>query len=133
MHKGLIKTGVLGTIFIVAVIIFSIMTNQTNEDLTTEMSEATLPVITLYNENTAINELHGYSVEMDAAYMRDNITPISENRILPVKIQTYQTPVDMISYEIRSLDAERLIANADVNTYTETRGMISLELEIQNL
>ena len=133
MQKGVIKAGVLGTIFIVAVIIFSIMTNQTNEELTTEMSEATLPVLTLYHEDTAINELHGYSVEMDAAYMRDTITPVSEDRILPVKIQTYQTPVDEISYEIRSLDAERLIANADVSTYTESKGTISLDLEIQNL
>ena len=133
MQKGLWKAGILGTVFIVAVIIFSIMTNQTNEDLTTEMADATLPVITLYSENVAINELHGYSTEMDAAYMRDTITPIGEDRILPVKIETYQKPVDAISYEIRSLDAERLIANADVNKYTETKGTISMQLTIQNL
>ena len=133
MQKGLWKAGILGTVFIVVVIIFSIMTNQTNEDLTTEMADATLPVITLYSENVAINELHGYSTEMDAAYMRDTITPIGEDRILPVKIETYQKPVDAISYEIRSLDAERLIANADVNKYTETKGTISMQLTIQNL
>lgn len=72
MQKGLWKAGILGTVFIVVVIIFSIMTNQTNEDLTTEMADATLPVITLYSENVAINELHGYSTEMDAAYMRED-------------------------------------------------------------
>ena len=114
-------------------IIFSFMTNQTNEDLTTEMSEATLPVLTLYDGNTAINELYGYTEKMDAAYMRDTITPIGENRLLPVTVQTYQTAVDKISYEIRSLDAQRLIANADVTSYTENKGMISMELPIQNL
>ena len=40
---------------------------------------------------------------------------------------------DKISYEIRSLDAKRLIANADVTSYTENKGMISMELPIQNL
>lgn len=133
MHKGIIKAIVLSVVFISAVIIFSHMTNQTNEDLTTEMADATLPVITLYNGETAMNELHGYAVEMNAAYMRDTITPVQTGEKLPVTIQTYQTPVDAISYEIRSLDGERLIANADANTYAETKGIITVELEIQNL
>lgn len=35
--------------------------------------------------------------------MRDTITPIGEDRLLPVTVKTYQTAVDKISYEIRSL------------------------------
>ena len=133
MQKGTIKAIVLPVVFVLAVIIFSIMTNQTNEDLTTEMSEATLPVLTLYDGKTAINELYGYTEKMDAAYMRDTITPVGEDRLLPVTVKTYQTAVDKISYEIRSLDAKRLIANADVTSHTENKGMISMELPIQNL
>lgn len=133
MQKGTIKAIVLPVVFVLAVIIFSFMTNQTNEDLTTEMSEATLPVLTLYDGKTAINELYGYTEKMDAAYMRDTITPIGEDRLLPMTVKTYQTAVDKISYEIRSLDAKRLIANADVTSYTENKGMISMELPIQNL
>jgi len=109
------------------------MTNQTNEDLTTEMANATLPVVTLYENQTAVNELYGYTGEMDAAYMRDTITPVDESRQLPVTIQTYQTAVDKISYEIRSMDAKRLIANADVTSYKEKKGTIELNLTIQNL
>ena len=104
MQKGTIKAIVLPVVFVLAVIIFSFMTNQTNEDLTTEMSEATLPVLTLYDGKTAINELYGYTEKMDAAYMRDTITPVGEDRLLPVTVKTYQTAVDKISYEIRSLD-----------------------------
>ncbi len=133
MQKGTIKAIVLPVIFVLAVIIFSFMTNQTNEDLTTEMSEATLPVLTLYDGETPINELYGYTVKMDAAYMRDTITPIPEDYLLPVTIQTYHTAVDSISYEIRSLDAERLIADSDVTAYTENKGIISMQLKIQNL
>lgn len=133
MRKGTIKAAVLITIFVIAVIVFGKLTNHANEDLTTEMEEATFPVISLYYNETQINQLHGYAQEMDAVYMRDTITPIADNRKLPITIQTYQTPVDTISYEIRSLDAGRLIANADVNSYEEKRGRISAELEIQNL
>ena len=37
--------------------------------------------------------------KMDAAYMRDTITPIGEDRLLPVTVKDYQTAVDKISYE----------------------------------
>lgn len=133
MRKGTIKAAVLSLVFILAVLIFGKMTNHTNEDLTMEMEQATLPVIFLYQNDRALNELHGYSGEMNAAYMRDTITPVGEDRKLPIAIQTYQTAVDTISYEIRSLDAERLIANAEVTSYEEKRGKITAELEIQNL
>lgn len=133
MQKGTIKAAVLLTIFIIAVLVFGRMMNHVNEDLTTEMDAATLPVILLYQDDREINELHGYSAEMDAAYMRDTITPVGPSRMLPLTIQTYQTPVDAISYEIRSLDAERLIANADVTSYKEKHGKITAELQIQNL
>ncbi len=133
MRKGTFKAAVLLVIFIFALLVFGKLMNHTNEDLTTEMEEATFPVISLYQDDVEINELHGYANEMDAAYMRDTITPIASDRKLPISIRTYQTAVDTISYEIRSLDAERLIATADVNTYEEKRGRIWAECEIQNL
>ncbi|MBO5068982.1 MAG: hypothetical protein J6C37_01260 [Roseburia sp.] len=133
MRKGLIKAAVLSTIFLLSIIIFSKMTNHVNEDMTTEMPEATLPVISLYENGTEINELRGYTEEMNAAYMRDTITPIGENRRLPICIQTYQAPIDAISYEIRSLDASRLIADAEVTDFQGKESIITAELEIQNL
>ena len=133
MQKGMVKAIVLSIIFFASVAIFSVMTNQVNEDMTTEMAEVSLPVVSLYTDNTEINELHGYTVEMDAAYMRDTITPIPQNRRLPVKITTYQRLIDGISYEIRSMDGKRLIANAEVSDFREVRGAIRVELEIQNL
>ena len=133
MQKGTIKAAVLLVIFIIAVLVFGRLTNHTNEDLTTEMEDATLPVISLYQDGVELNELHGYVTEMNAAYMRDSITPIGEDWKLPITIQTYQTAVDTISYEIRSLDAERLIANSDISSYEEKHGKITAELQIQNL
>ncbi|MCI8389381.1 MAG: hypothetical protein HFI35_01485 [Roseburia sp.] len=133
MYKGMIRAVVLSLIFVGALFGFGAMANHTNEDLTTEMEGATLPVISMYQNGVQVNELHGYSTEMNAAYMRDAIMPVGEDRKLPITILTYQTAVDTISYEIRSLDAERLIANADVNSYEERRGRISAELTIQNL
>lgn len=133
MQKGMIKAGILFVIFFVSVVVFSILTNQVNEDLTTEMADASLPVLSLYHNNTEINELHGYTMEMDAAFMRDTITPIAENRILPIKITTYLKNIDGISYEIRSLNGERLVADGSVEDFEQVNGQIRTQLKIQNL
>ncbi len=133
MRKGVIKAIVLTMVFISSVVFFSIVTNQVNEELTTEMAQASLPMISLYTGNTEINELHGYTEEMDGAFMRDTITPISENRMLPVKITTYGNEIEQISYEIRSLNAARLIANANIDTFEQRGEQLLVELPIQNL
>ena len=133
MRKGILKAIVLSVIFFTSVAGFSVMTNQVNEELTMEMKEASLPVLSLYSNGTEINELYGYTSKMDAAFMRDTITPISEERILPIKINTYGRKIDEISYEIRSLDGNRLVADAKVEEFQEERGHIQTEFRIQNL
>ncbi|MBR5565951.1 MAG: hypothetical protein IKW08_07310 [Roseburia sp.] len=133
MQKGIIKAIVLSVIFFVAVVVFSILTNQVNEDLTTEMTDASLPVLSLYSNNIEINELHGYTEKMDAAFMRDTITPISKERILPIKVTTYFKNIDAISYEIRSLDGKRLVADAQVEEFVQDKGQIYTQFQIQNL
>lgn len=55
MRKGAVKALVLTIVFILTVVITGVFTNKTNEDLTTEMAEATLPVITLYENGVEIN------------------------------------------------------------------------------
>ena len=71
MKKGLIKAAVLTLVFFLTLVIAGGITNQNQLDLTTEMDEATLPVILLYNENEQMNELHGYTMQMSATGMRD--------------------------------------------------------------
>lgn len=139
MKKGLIKIVVLAVVFFLGILGFGQLSNYTNEDLTTEMADATLPVVSLYMEDTEtteskkINELRGYTSEMNGVYMRDTITPISADRLLPIQIQTYDKKIDGISYEIRSMDMDRLIADAEVENYTQEKGQINTELPIQNL
>jgi len=133
MQKGMVKALVLSVIFIVSVAFFSIITNQVNEDLTTEMADASLPVLSIYSDNIEMNELHGYTEKMDASFMRDTITPIPADRVLPIKITTYFKNIDEISYEIRSLSGERLIADAKIDEFEQVQGQIRAEILVQNL
>lgn len=133
MKKGAIKAAVLTILFVVALFFFSFITNQTNEDLTTEMQDATLPIIHLYIGDTKVNELHGYAQQMDASCMRDTIVPVGEDMKIPADIQTYGMKIDAISYKIRSIDGKDLIADSDITNYSEEDGKISIQIPIQNL
>lgn len=133
MKKGAIKAAVLTILFLAALFFFSFITNQTNEDLTTEMEDATLPLIHLYIGDTKVNELHGYAQQMDASYMRDTITPVGADMKIPADIQTYGMKIDAISYKIRSIDGKDLIADSDITDYSEEGGKIAIQIPIQNL
>ena len=96
MNKKIIKPLVLVGVFIVSILIFNISMNRVNEDLTTSMSEASLPVMSFYYGENQINELHGYVSKMDERVMRDSIIPIDSSRILPMEIATYGISVDCL-------------------------------------
>ena len=133
MRKQIIKPVVLSVLFLVAVVFFSIITNKDNKDLTTTLSEASLPVVEFYQGDTPINELHGYVTKMDSTAMRDTITPVDDHRILPMSVDTYGYKIDGIRYEIRSMDGQRLVAKSDVTDYETKGNRITADLEIQNL
>lgn len=133
MNKKVIKAAVLLVVFLVSLVGFSVVTDTEQLDLTSEMEPATLPVIYLQKEDIYINELFGYKGEMDALSIRDTITPLSKDRILPVTVQAFQNHVEGISYEVRSLDMERLLEEKQVSDYTQTDGLITTEFAIQNL
>ena len=109
MKKALIKFCVLAAVFIACLCIFYKILNPETADLTTEMSEASLPVITVEQDGLPVNELHGYTGEMEAETVPDCITPFSEDNTIRLKISYADHAADTISYEVRSADGSRLI------------------------
>lgn len=134
MKKELYKLGILVGIFLFAVMIFAIIFNTSGKDLTSEIEEASLPVVYLSSQGIDINPLFGYTEEMDPLYTRDTITPLYENDMsLPITIRTYGEEVEKISYEVRTLDASRLIESTTVTEYVQEGETIKATLNIQNL
>ena len=121
MNKKIIKPIVLVLVFLVSLLGFGVFTKTDQVDLTSEMRPATLPVVYLKKGEVPVNELFGYLGEMDAASIRDTITPLAEDMILPVTIQAYQNHVEEISYEVRTMDMERLLEQTQVSGYSQTR------------
>lgn len=133
MKKVIIKVVVLLLVFIGAVTTFSMITNRGNEDLTVTMAAATLPTIHFYNGDIPMNELHGYVKQMDAVGMREDITPIGSDRLLRMCIETYGAQLEGVRYEVRSMDAKRLIAESEVVNFEEKQGKVTTQIKMQNI
>lgn len=133
MRKGVIKIIVLAAVFLVTAALVSVLTHKNNIDLTSKMEEATLPVVYLQTGETQINELYGYTSEMDGTAMRDTITPLSEDLSLPVTIRSFQNQIESISYEVRTMDMERLMEEGSVDSFSQKDGEILCSLQFQNL
>ena len=133
MNTKTVKPIVLALVFIVSVMVFSMLTNKVNKDLTTTMGEASLPVMYFKYDNMQINELHGYVQEMDMLSMRDGLMPIGEDRVINLEILTYGNEVESLSYRIRSMDGTRLLVEQENADITSSYDKVDCEISLPSL
>lgn len=97
------------------------------------VSGSTLPVVSVLFDGIKLNTLCGYTMDMEEEYMRDNITPVSGDSSINVIIDRYENSIVNISYEIRSIDGERLIEEHTLS-YFETEGdQVNVHFQLTNM
>ncbi len=125
----LLLTGV----FLVAVVFFSFILNFKESESATAMTKPTLPVITVNQNDICVARLFGYVREMDACYMRDTVLALDESRQIDMTIHTYGADVGDISYEIRSTDTTRKIAETQLTKLDRKGDDIKASPKLENL
>lgn len=133
MKKLMIRIGLLLFAFAVVFACVYFYQNKKPAGEAVLMDEASLPVVYMLYEGERINRLHGYRMEMDAASMRDSLTPVRPDRELRISVDTYGKKLTGISYEVRSLDKERLIERTLLEEWTESKGAVDAVLKLENL
>ena len=136
MKKTLQKIGILFAIFIAAVAIYFIAAQNTMEKEATvysAMDEPTLPVVYPQVAGKEINGLHGYLQDMGNQAARGSITVLPEDRALTLRIREYGNTIAGISYEIRSLDLDRLVEQTTLQDWDSQNDSTTVTLPIQNL
>lgn len=131
--KKTIKIAVVTMAFFLALFLFSVLLNQDNVSMTMEMAEATYPTVSIRNQLHIINRMQGYASPMDPSYMRESITPLEEGRSVSLYVDKYNSQVEGLAYEIRSIDGERLIESTELVDYVETRDYITTTFSIKDL
>ncbi len=133
MRRAIIKGCLLGIIFMAALMLISTIMNQGNTDMTTEMGEATFPVVSMSVSGYRVNNLRGYAQSMDCAYLRDTLQPVESDRKIAVQLDTYGRKISQVSFEVRSLDGERLVESTEVTELAGEDSEIHFDITLKDL
>ena len=133
MKKYIIKIAVCILVFLCTLFISSSLYNQGNEDMTTTMEQASLPIVHITNGNISFNTLYGYRQDMDGRLLRDTITPLETGRSLSFSIEKYENEIKSLSFEIRSIDGTRLVESTQITNYVEQTNTIKATVNIKDL
>lgn len=133
MLKQILKVLVPVLVFAVTFIGASALTDRESGYITSEMPGPVMPIVYLQKDGSNIDEMFGYKGQMEEENIRGNIMPLSEDMTVDLTVQTFQNHVEGISYEVRTMDNQRLLESTQVADYSEKDGLISTQLKIQNL
>lgn len=133
MKKSIIKSMIVIIVFFTALFVISDIMNKGNTDMTTEMEEATYPVVSINYGGFSINKLHGYREVMEVAQMRECITPLASGRKVTLDIDTFGNKIGGIRFEVRSVDGNRLIEDTKIEEYEQSEDKIRVSFGIKDL
>lgn len=133
MKLSVVKGVVWGVVFFVAMIIFGLLTNRGNMDMTAKMEDATLPLVYLDVAGREVNCLTGYKESMETAYVQDCITPLPQERTLNLTLKENGVKAEKFEYELRSIDGQRLIENGEIQNIERDENSVSASLKFKDL
>lgn len=137
MKHLLKKIGILSAVFVVAIAVYFVWNHKISEKnhtmVYTSMDEASLPVVYTDMYGRSLNFLHGYTQDMKEAVTREALTVLPKDRSMNIQIADYKGSIQGISYEVRSVDLDRLVERTKVDKWDEEGGTVKAALPIQNL
>mgnify|MGYP006986455090 CR=1 FL=1 len=101
--------------------------------MTAPMSAACLPTMAIVEDGQEINQMYGYTMQMDTADMRGKALRRSKTaRQINAVVHGYGTEIAGVSYELRSIDGSRLIENTEL-TGTQEGDDLYLSFRLKDL
>ena len=114
MKRVINKLIILFLVFIAAMSIMLFRSNRKIENESITMGKASLPTISVKNDDSYINMLFGYTVSMEDKYMRDSISPLSDNGKLDITVNNCENLVVDVSYSILKTDGTPVMSDKKV-------------------
>lgn len=133
MKKFLIRVLVLLMVFVGSTAVFAVVLNGETQVRTEDMAQSSLPLVYMVYKDVQMNPMHGYVKAMEVTGVRDTLTPISTEREVSIRIQTFGTKVDDIYFEVFTADGETSLENTKVTDITREDEYILANFTLQNL
>lgn len=113
-RKTAIQISVFGVIFIIALLIWNYVLVGKNNHGVRETTQATLPILTLTVSGEEINELHGYQGNVDAASLRESITPLDGSQ-LTISMSGNREGIEAVTYKVFDSDNKTVLEKGDAS------------------
>ncbi|MBE5955281.1 MAG: hypothetical protein E7253_02390 [Lachnospiraceae bacterium] len=126
-----LKGAVFSIVFLLSLFGFNHYFSGKTEGVT-EMLGATLPIVQIYVDEMAVNEMHGYLGQIDAALMRDAVTPVEANTELKIAVTDYDYDITAVSYQVFYGSNSELLEEGVLNKLEEVDGKKVQTLKFQN-
>lgn len=133
MKKIIIKIITIIIAFLLGIVCMSFLFNKGNLDMTAHMAEATLPILYFEEDGVCENPVYGYTSEVDASCIHGSIVPLDGERLLHIALEKYNAEIQSVSYEVRSIDMERLIQNGELEKPEESGQYLRGTIKIKDL
>ncbi|WP_026506919.1 hypothetical protein [Butyrivibrio sp. MC2013] len=133
MKKTIIKIIYVIVVFISSLIIINKLSNQPKTDRTGQMSEASLPTVSMLDENQRIGTLYGYTREMNPQTLRGNVFPAGAGREMKFVMDLYGQTADNLRFEVRSPKGNSLVESTQIEDYQKIGDSISCSIQVKDL
>lgn len=133
MKRAIIKLSVFAGVFLISLVVISFFMNQGNRDMTGQMGAATLPTVAIRCGEMQINPMYGYCQEMEAAGMRESITPVGGQRQVRAVIETYGQKIVSAGFEVRSVDGQRLVEKTELTGLEQNGTQLLADFRLKDL
>lgn len=127
--KQLIHAGILIAVFVLAVIVFSYVTNKENSDMTADMGTASRPAVSFAYNGYGLNQVPVYKNKMDIPAVRDTVTPVSGGNLI-MNMKVYDHPVKQVVYKVYTLDGKEKLLEKKTNGKKESVTLIFDDQEL---
>ncbi len=131
--KGLIRVIYMAGVFFISLLIFSSLMNRGNTDMTTELGGSKYPVISFLQGEQRFNSMHAYATEMDKQNMREQLTPMGQDRHLNILIDCYGEEVRELRVQLYSLVDGRLIEDTPLTDYVQEGETVRASVTLKDL
>ena len=99
-----LKIIILAAVFFISAAAFSHLINREVQVETQPMATPTLPVVYAVYQTNLINEMHGYTQEMELTSMRDSVIPLDSGHEVDLQIDSYGSDLSGCAFEVYNID-----------------------------
>mgnify|MGYP001851827890 CR=1 FL=1 len=128
MDRGkAIQISIFSVIFVAALFLWNYFLVGKNNQGVTETAQASLPILTIKTDEEKINQLHGYTGNIDASTLRDSITPLSGD---PFKVVITDGESEAVSYKLYDTDNQTVLDKGEA-AFKKIKKEDAAEIEIE--